>query len=920
MPILWMGLPACGPSEVADEAPAPAEDAGRNVRDRSTDGGDGTSDAAGGGPEVECEINIDCYDENPCTLDICEGGVCANVPNDQGTPSQVVGNCQVEICSAGILIFETDDTDVSADDGFDCTESRCEFGVLFIDVDHGLCDDGNRCNGEELCSFTHGCIPGIPVDFDEDGIPDIVDPTPPDADGDGITDCLDWETCDGIDNDHNGLVDDDPIDDDLGGLCYDGPVGTDGVGQCTPGRLDCVSGRIVCIDQVLPSALEYCDGLDNDCDDVIPAEELDLNCTTRVEFGPDDDGPQEMRLEFPTALRRVDIHFNIDTTGSMSGALNALRNTVSSTIVPAVTALIPVAAFGVSTFEDYPMLNFGSGTDLPFELWQRITNRVDLVQAQLAAITLGSGNDLPESGIESLYQLATGAGTRWPRRGGIPTVDPSTMSGFAGEIDPTGDIDYFFIEASAGEFLQTEIVASRLGSSVDSTLELLDSGGTRLAYNDDFSGLDPALSLTLIGEPPYYLKVAGRFSSSAGWYYLQVLVSGSPIVPMESACSDLEVGWDPFEGTGGAIVLVALDEATPRDDPATCQIDCEAVISSPSAAAAIRSYCYAGAGTTCGDGTVDDLEECDDGNRFSGDGCSAMCTLETEGVPRFNPDFGFDPGLGHGRLGGAGFREDALPIIVHATDAISHSSFDYTARDSGIEAHDVDETFSELEKLGARIVGIARGQPAVAPITDPLNPPGMAFRTGSLVPPCAFDGSEPRESGVCLPDQCCVGRGGAGRPPPDGADGLCVLSFEMENNGSGLTDGVVLGIQALAQFATYTVTPVLIDDPRNPRDARCFVQSIEVAEVVQDSECAPEPVLADRDEDGSFETIENATPQALVTYVIKVENRDSHDFDGDLDTSEPCGPPGTYYLRVDITGDDVTVLSSQMLTFTITEE
>ena len=31
---------------------------------------------------------------------------------------------------------------------------------------------------------------------------------------------------------------------------------------------------------------------------------------------------------------------------------------------------------------------------------------------------------------------------------------------------------------------------------------------------------------------------------------------------------------------------------------------------------------------TCGDGVITGLQECDDGNPFSGDGCSEFCTLE----------------------------------------------------------------------------------------------------------------------------------------------------------------------------------------------------------------------------------------------------------------------------------------------------
>jgi cysteine-rich repeat protein len=39
--------------------------------------------------------------------------------------------------------------------------------------------------------------------------------------------------------------------------------------------------------------------------------------------------------------------------------------------------------------------------------------------------------------------------------------------------------------------------------------------------------------------------------------------------------------------------------------------------------------CTAGSNATCGNGVVDDPEECDDGNTTSGDGCSATCQLES---------------------------------------------------------------------------------------------------------------------------------------------------------------------------------------------------------------------------------------------------------------------------------------------------
>ncbi len=65
------------------------------------------------------------------------------------------------------------------------------------------------------------------------------------------------EICDGIDNDCNGLVDDQTVGE--GGACGNNTP------PCQPGLNVCLNGTMTCVGGVPPQA-EVCDGVDNDCD------------------------------------------------------------------------------------------------------------------------------------------------------------------------------------------------------------------------------------------------------------------------------------------------------------------------------------------------------------------------------------------------------------------------------------------------------------------------------------------------------------------------------------------------------------------------------------------------------------------------------------------------------------------------------
>gem|GEM_PF-1611591 len=162
---------------------------------------------------------------------------------------------------------ETDEMDADGDDQTDTGDEAGED----VDADADADDTGEAP------------ITDADADADADDTGDIETPVS-DADGDGVTtddgDCDDSdssiypgavERCDGVDNNCNGLIDDDPVDTVSWYLDYDG----DGYGDVDWSLTGCepeagyVADGTDCDDlnaAVYPGAEEVCDGADNDCD------------------------------------------------------------------------------------------------------------------------------------------------------------------------------------------------------------------------------------------------------------------------------------------------------------------------------------------------------------------------------------------------------------------------------------------------------------------------------------------------------------------------------------------------------------------------------------------------------------------------------------------------------------------------------
>lgn len=252
-----------------------------------------------------------------------------------------------------------------------------------------------------------GTIDYLDDDVDGDGVPDVHElgtpTTPRDTDSDRLPDFID------ADSDGDGLA--------------DGAEDENGNGMVDAGESSAI--------------LKDSDG--DGADDLV--EQAAMTDATDATKNPQADGnfvfvvpyqmaptPEQATLDFATTISRADVVVSIDTTGSMGGALENLKSSLSSQIVPDLSTEIPDLGIAITNYEDMPTGSFGSPGDLPFELVTPVTTDPMDAQTALNGLLLGGGGDTPESGIEALYQIATGSGVSWP-------ADP--MLGFpAGSVPP----------------------------------------------------------------------------------------------------------------------------------------------------------------------------------------------------------------------------------------------------------------------------------------------------------------------------------------------------------------------------------------------------------------------------------------------------------------------------------------------------
>ncbi len=195
-----------------------------------------------------------------------------------------------------------------------------------------------------------------------------------------------------------------------------------------------------------------------------------------------------------------------------------------------------------------------------------------------------------------------------------------------------------------------------------------------------------------------------------------------------------------------------------------------------------------------------------------------------------------------GGLGGVGFRPNAFHVVVHATDATSHTPESYGDAVPG--THGFDEVSVALNAIDAHLIGIVT---STAPRPELES---LALATGA---------TSPTTGGACR-----TGIDGEEVPP---RDDLCPLVFDANGDGSGLAGTIVDSIGTLLDALLHTELWLEAD-----ADPIGFVQHIEAdSSSIGGGETAPG--TADlRPVDGIPDTFTEVRSAATLRFRVVLRN------------------------------------------------
>jgi hypothetical protein len=233
-----------------------------------------------GGMEICDGLDNDCNGQTDELFDLTTDAFNCGACNFVCTFASATSLCEASACVLDECLVGFVDLDTLPDNGceYACTTTaggleQCD--LLDNDCDGDIDEDFDLQVDPEHCGTCEtdctSLFPNTVPTCDQGScVMGPCDPDYYDVDGNQLNGCeylcqpavSGNELCDGEDNDCNGLVDDGMLP-MVGDDC-----GATDVGECEFGALACVGGMLTCQGELV-ATVEYCDGLDNDCDNAI---------------------------------------------------------------------------------------------------------------------------------------------------------------------------------------------------------------------------------------------------------------------------------------------------------------------------------------------------------------------------------------------------------------------------------------------------------------------------------------------------------------------------------------------------------------------------------------------------------------------------------------------------------------------------
>jgi hypothetical protein len=574
-----------------------------------------------------------------------------------------------------------------------------------------------------------------------------------------------------------------------------------------------------------------------------------------------------------TNIDHSDIAINLDTTASMGEERNNLISSINSVVIPGINTSILDAAFSVSSFEDYPVFPFGSpnwGPDLPFRLQQRVTTDPSAVYNGVQSLGLRLGSDIPEAGLESLYQIATGFGTSWS--GGIVPAFDAQANKVIGVADG---------------------LLGGVGFRENSLPIIVHITDAHSHVRADYQSIDPSITAV---DTSTVLAALTALSARV----VSIASSNLPRPLRETVFDDL-CGPSASAGFGTIERPVASDEDW-------------FLLSNAQAGDILVFETFA---ERKGSTLDTEVWVYDDQNLLSYH--TQNFTLGTNDVRMEITLSGTGPFFARvkSELNNGGTNTETVGFYFFETTLNGVHQVPNPIGCFGDHGNDRN-TATPLEAPAAATVPTSSSACVQACMTrlnaeyDPDRLPySISDATRARVPPCAWDVFGLGRPAICPAGQCCTGLNGLGESP--NTNGECPLAFTISENGQGLGTTIVTGIEALTQVAGFRITTRIRPDPtvlsQSGIDTSCFIRSVVPLRAVNTTGCAPTPVILDlHPPSPQADTFDNIAPGTQLDFEVSSANQD-------LNTGLPC--VGTiaraqiFTAYLDVIADGVTTVDTR---------